>query len=233
VWSYLRHEFLEKPPFLQEELTLLSFEDNHAKACGQMARLVWQLQDDHFLLAERVVDAVVSIRRVADRQLSQSPGRPLQYPLVRLVSLSRKDRRLDLFPWVAVIEASNPEPYKRALGELTDWLGIGVGFSASRSIRPFESCREGFGAVGTIGGILSNGNQEYAVTCSHVLAANCKLVQFRGDPKADSNQPDAALLDRGTPCFNISHPTISSYCLTELQLQDFIQRRRPVVKGFE
>jgi hypothetical protein len=65
------------------------------------------LDADEILLAERLVDALVVLRRTEGE-----PEFPAgEYPPVRVAPLRRAQRRSDLFPWKIVIETGDPDPF--------------------------------------------------------------------------------------------------------------------------
>lgn len=227
-------EFLEVPPaFRSRELSGTSIEGYDERA-GQMARLRWQLKSDHLLLVERVVDAIVASRRILgpERKLYDQSPQPfsIEYPLVRL---SAYDSRLDsrgLFPWKVVIESDRPLRDFQVISDMNDWLGIGVDLAPRRRVRLFGRCQMPGGLDGVVGGILHDGVAEYAMTCSHVLAANCGSVFLRGNPTRESNQPDAALIRGSNPCFRLSDLLVNCVSADEAFIEQSIQKKSTVEK---
>jgi hypothetical protein len=203
----LRREFLEIPPGM-ENVRTRTFADNLPEALGQMARLRWQLEADELLLAERLVDAIVLLRRQGARY---PPPTTESYPLVKLEPLGAAGRD-DLFPWKAVIETDEQEFYVQTLKPLQEWLGLGVDFAPRRSVKLFRQCIEPGGSEGVIGGLVED-SERFAMTCHHVLSPTCGSVKVRGNPYDSpemilnqpdvDNEPDAALIDVNTPCLDV------------------------------
>ena len=230
--SHLRtlpRPFLEIPPNLPAELPSREF--GRAEALGELVRLQWQLHDDALLLGERLVDALVIFQESAGPGWVPSARSPL--PLVRLEyePLWRLQRR---FPWKAVLEIEEEELRKSnvaiQLRELREWLGIGV--VAQRPVRVvhFGQCRVGQGRSGSAGGSVSDGETTYGVTCSHVLSAECQSAVVRSDPSV-ANEPDAALIRRQQPCFELNSHRVPCSVASGEELRAAQLAKRPVRKG--
>jgi hypothetical protein len=168
--------------------------DNIPEAIGQTVRLRWQLELDELLLIDRVVDAILLLKR-HEKDLFAN-----EVPLIRLERLRKSLVRRGYFPWKVVVETDQPTIYKRFLFGIHDWLGIGIDTAPKRKITQFGFCQITGGREGTIGGMVT-GSDLYAVTCAHVISPNCGSVRFRSQLDEDTDQPDAALLEAANPCF--------------------------------
>jgi len=204
--GYLRSEFLEIPPQIRG--VERAFLDNTpSEAFGQMARLRWQLGADELLLIERLVDAIVVLKRreAALRVNNTETVSADDYPLVKLEPLGEGAEAQGKFPWKAVIETSDPDYFRRTLTPLNEWLGIGVDLAPRQKIKLTGRCQVGDGMDGVVGGMVED-HESFAVTCAHVLSSQCGSKVIAGNPYASApagvkNEPDAALISTTTPCF--------------------------------
>jgi hypothetical protein len=196
--GFLRREFLEIPPQIQG-IETRSLADTRSEAFGQMVRLKWQLAADELLLLERVVDAIIAIKRSKTPDSIDHSNEGL---LVKVEFLGKSIRERDLFPWKITIETDKPWFYEETLRPLKDWLGIRVDLAPAHEIKLFGQCQIPPAMEGVVGGIVA-GQREYGVTCSHVISPNCGSLELKGDPSAGGEQPDAALIHSVTSCFDI------------------------------
>lgn len=196
----LHYEFLEPLHGAGDGGGLRGFGEDRASEIAQMIRLGWQLQSDHLLLMERVIDYIVAIHgnRYEDT-----------LPLVRLEPAARFINQANVFPWVCIIETKDPGRYWRYLSEFRERLGIGVLFAKPGGYQPFGTCQVGAGDEGVVGGLLNCGGGPVAVTCGHVLSEECRSALLRSDPTM-AGHPDAALLRVNQPCFQT--PTNGTIC---------------------
>jgi hypothetical protein len=231
---FLRREFIEIPPsFPIVERRALA--DNVPEAIGQTVRLRWQLDTDELLLIERVVDAIVLLKRT-ERNLFAD-----EIPLIRLAPLRKSLVRKDYFPWKVVVETDHPMIYERFLYDIQDWLGIGVDTAPRRKIKPLGICQMPNGMEGTIGGMVA-GADTYSVTCSHVLSPHCGSVRFRSQLNQDTDQPDSALLEEGNPCFSVHRgatrvlsaatKSVIDACIKTRAIVDKLQNPKKGAPGF-
>jgi hypothetical protein len=217
-------EFVEVPPTFSAMESRESAIESLDERAGQMARLRWQVKADQFLLAERVVDTILASRRYLQGSFSSG------LPLIRLTCFESQLASRGLFPWKVVIETSQPEADSSAILQASEWLGIGVDFAQRRRIRPFGRCEVLGGLNGVVGGVLENGNEEYLMTCSHVLSLNCKSLVHHGTLAPRSNQPDAALIRRGNPCFKLSKKLIACLPADEDLLERIMLKKARIEK---
>jgi hypothetical protein len=197
--TFLRQEFLEIPPTF-EFVEPRSFADILPEAYAQTVRLKWQLSSNELLLLERLIDAVVVLKRSKARPpLQENYEEPLS---IKIEYLGRSFRERGFFPWRAVIETDNPEFYREAFHSLSDWLGIGVDLAPTQKVLLFGQCEIPQGVEGVVGGIVV-GQDEFGMTCSHVISPNCGSLELKGEPDAGGEQPDAALIKSGTSCFEL------------------------------
>ena len=222
--SVLKNEFIEWPP-INEERSSRHF-DSYSSACGQMARLLWQLRQPEYALAERVIDAIVAFRRLSSARDRDA----IEYPTVKVEKLNGEYVRENKFPWVVVVETDNAESYRRFLSNISDWLGIAVAIGPPRRVNLHGACKAGVGLEGVVGGVLRNSESEVYVTCSHVLSSECQSKILGGDPSKDSNEPDAALLRSGNPCFKLDSNMVPCASVSTEEVDQHILNRRLVQK---
>ncbi len=213
-------EFLEVPPEL--EVAQRRFPEGDASRFWHASRLRLQLLSDHYLLLERVTDALVCLHR-AERLDAE------EFPLsVRLERIPNA-RTPQYFPWRVVITASNPTMLKELMLKLNTqyWLGIRIDFvrpaySTTRkrdqepranppepTAQPQGRCTQGSdGLEGTVGGLVHDANDiPYGVTCRHVLSSGCASLYWPAAPvrppqhEFTQESPDAAFIRLGSECF--------------------------------
>lgn len=213
-------EFIDVPPGI--EVAQRRFPEDDASRFWHAARLRLQLDADHYILLERVTDALVCLER-ADK-LS-----PDEFPIdIHLERLPHRRSRIE-FPWRVVITTPNPSQLKELVFSLgiQDWLGIGIEFV--RPVRPLVGHRgrrpggvppEGAalaqgrcvngsdGLEGTVGGLVRETKDDiYGVTCRHVLSSVCSSVYWpMGSTKPPAHEftqecPDVSFIRWGNPCF--------------------------------
>lgn len=220
---FLSREFIETPPN-SPSIEPRSLLDNVREAIGQIVRLRWQLEDDELLLIERVVDAIMLLKR-QEKELFAG-----ELPLIRLEPMEKRLVRQGYFPWKVVVETNQPAIYKNFLYEIHDWLGIGIDVAPRRKITQFGLCQMSGGREGTIGGMVT-GTDTYAVTCAHVISPDCGSVRFRSQLDDDTAQPDAALLDARNPCFPLPDGArVVLTTATDSVIKDCIKTRTTVNK---
>jgi hypothetical protein len=233
-YGFLGTEFIESPPeFGSVETT--SFANDRSEAFGQLARLRWQINSDEFLLGERLVDAIVLLRRQEQTFPSSHSSSSVEpYPLVSIQPLD-DDEGGRLFPWRAVIETDEPDYYLARLEPIAEWLGIGVDLVPYRQLRLLKQCIEPGGMEGVVGGLVED-TERFAMTCNHVLAPTCGSAAVRGkpydDPSLPKNEPDAALVRLDTQCLEVpSGRRRRSYIVASDQiLLDCAQKKTKVFK---
>jgi hypothetical protein len=235
-------EFLEVPPTFrardlrERDLRAVELEKPEERA-GQMARLQWQLSADHLLLAERVVDAIVAhARTLGNGESPSGPSRTWrsnylgEYPLVRISSHDDRLASEGLFPWKVIIETDAPSFVQAALLEAREWFGIGVEIAPRRRIRLFGKCQIGAGLFGVAGGVLEDDRTRYPMTCSHILSDQCRSVVIRGSLARQSNQPDAALIRDGNPCFPLINELVNCTSASDSLIERMITSKTAVEK---
>jgi hypothetical protein len=201
---------------------------------AQKIKLEWQLQNDAYLLAERLVDLLIYYNSA----LSQSVRDPYYYlsflrSNVPVIKLRRNYVKNDkYFPWKIVISA--PMDYwgevEHFLFRFRNWLPIKIELERSIYFVPHGFCSRAIHREGTVGGVLRNGTgQVYPMTCTHVVADDCHCVHQKGEPKLYSEQPDATLLHAN--CFINANNLNRKLSVAHSQLVDhLILSRRPVKK---
>ncbi|MCC5902747.1 MAG: hypothetical protein JJT87_12585 [Halomonas sp.] len=191
-------EFLERPPEFTQ-IASRQFEDDGVTGAWHAARLRDELTDDRYLLAGRVIDAITCLQRTGQLSEKDSPSS------IRLEPLESRFGQHKMFPWRVVIESAAHERICRLLEPLQRWFGVGVDFAKPMAIIPYGMCKGGGGASeGVVGGTLTINNDEFYVTCLHVLSDMCGS-QYWPPTGYKSRQftemePDAALLHTGGPC---------------------------------
>ena len=227
------YEFLEAPPEF-ERARANEFPLNSPDAIGQAVRLQWQLESDEFLLADRVVDAVVSLRRNSKPSFTgesfifdtESEG----YPSIKLLPEPELIES-PFFPWFVQIETKFPQWYVSQLRPIADWLGIGVRFAPPSRVVLQGKCKVGSGMKGVVGGGLRGAIGDFGMTCAHVLSPECQSVVSTCSPANLGNCPDAALIRAGTPCFKT--PDAGQLCTaaTAAEVRDTRLKKQLVTKG--
>jgi hypothetical protein len=227
------YEFLEAPPQFPD-LSARQFTLESPEAIGQAVRLEWQLGSDEFLLADRVVDAVVRLRRTSRPTFAEGSfvfDTDVEgYPSIKL--LHETDQlAAGRFPWSVLIETRFPQWYFERLSPIADWLGIGVRFApASRAVLQGK-CQIGSGMEGVVGGSLRGTSGEFGMTCAHVLSPECGSVVCTYSPTDLGNHPDAALINASSPCFGTRNPSRQCIAATEAEVRDTRIRKQLVIKG--
>ncbi len=223
----VRREYIEVPPHL-EGLEPLAFGDNDDFAMSwHAAHLRWQLSHPRFLLAERVVDALVSQRRLSR---SEAIG-PLTVSLV-----PSRERGLEGFDWLALVETGESAFRESMQFPGNDaWFGLRVERERPREVRALGHCTAGSGGLdGVVGGVLCGGNSgALGMTCLHVLSNGCGSQRV---PKPDSRSGawpyDAALIHLGAECFTTEHALRHGVRVaTESEHREAVTRRLRVVKS--
>jgi hypothetical protein len=195
--NFPRFEILERPPGI-ELSERPTGEFSPTDAIGQMVRLRWQIEQPELLLLERVVDAAIAIVNRAVDQSSQVRRTEL-LGAIRLEPRKRKPR--DKFPWVVILETNHPEVFRSEFEILKNWLAIEILFDQPSEIFRYGQCQMLGGRLGEIGGLLEFSNQSFPMTCAHVLSHGCASLAIGTNP-GQGQQPDAALIQSGTPCFH-------------------------------
>jgi hypothetical protein len=198
--GFVRQEFLEAPPKFELAETR-SLADTPPEAYAQTVRLRWQLKADELLLLERVIDAIVTFKRLKSPVSTQREQFD-EYLCVKVEHLGRVSRERGLFPWRVIIETDNPTFYKEVFHSLSDWVGIGIDLAPANKVELFGQCQIPEGMEGVVGGLIV-GQEEYGMTCSHVISPHCGSLAFKGDPSLSGQQPDAALINSATDCFDL------------------------------
>lgn len=212
-----RTEFLEIPPGMEEladgrRLLPRDFTDDRAAGIAHAAHLRWQLRDDRFLLLERAMDGIVCLQRLRQSERDHAV-------VARLVAASERalragDRAGEVaFPWAVRVETTRREHMRLLFEPLIDWVGITIQVGRLSAVTPLGACRPSGstrGGSGQVGGVLRSRrrpNVEHALTCHHVLHADCQSMVWPEPPNRTSygdyvgGSPDAALLLADAPCF--------------------------------
>lgn len=223
-------EYIETIPGFETTSSSALLDTPYA-ACGQAARLIWQLREPHFALTERVSDLIATVGRQVTSGRARRDGSPFEYPTLRLESLDESEYGNRVFPWVVVVETSNFEPYRAIIEGVKDWLGIAVAIGPARRVELFGNCKIGAGGLdGIAGGAFSSQQQVYLLTCAHVLSEQCHSTIMRGNPKNNENEPDAAIIRSSTPCFDSSLAATPCRQADPQEVKSYIQARTPVLK---
>ena len=174
-YSIIEYEFLESPINYEVRERQRIFFENSDEIYGQMARLKWQLNSTEYLLIERLTDLVIILIRDNKELISD-------YPLIKLESIDKFERKKGNFIWKAIIEADNLGLYSELLFKYKEWIGIPIELRQKKyyTIKQNGHC-ENSTEEGAVGGHIIYNNVEYSMTCSHVLAPNCCSVLFRGN----------------------------------------------------
>jgi hypothetical protein len=195
--SPVPYEIIEKPPGYEESPDFKEPLDAISLA-AQMAALMYQASSEQALLFGRVIDAVVCI----SRKLSVKKVRELENVDVALRPLRWYERRVNSFPWIAVIGTDCPELFREPLSNIRDWLGIGVNLRPVANLQPQRGCKHS-GERGTVAGFIQylskTGPVDYALTCAHVIPATCMQTRIPENQESIRTRtnglvPDATLL---------------------------------------
>jgi hypothetical protein len=213
-------EFIDVPGELHVERR--RFEQDDASRFWHASRLRLQLRSDHYLLLERVTDALVCMQK--DGRLKENDF-PISLRLKRTPDwLARKS-----LPWRVVVTTVKPRMLKKLILELgiSDWLGIGIefvkparSFARGRARNSGEGpqqpivqaqgrCIQGSdGLEGIVGGVVHDvHNHAFGVTCRHVLSSDCGSLYWPARPvRPPENEftleiPDVAFIELNSPCF--------------------------------
>ena len=199
-------EFLEVPPGLLG-VERHRFDREDPARFWHASRLSFELEDDAYLLLERVTDAIVSFARTGALGYSTLPT---------AIQLERSARSKQKFPWRVVITALDRENLYALLSnpETSRWCGIDIEIRRpNQRTRKQGRCRQGTdGLEGVIGGVFEDARsgERYGVTCAHVLSSTCPMSFWSGGKPAIApkeymaERPDAAFI-RGitTTCFGV------------------------------
>jgi hypothetical protein len=211
-------------------------------AVGQMVRLRWQHERPELLLLERVVDTAIG---VVDRIVATGSRAPKGRPeILGAVSLEhRRDakRKNDIFPWTVIVETDHPEIFRPEFERLRSWLPIEILFDRPGKIVRYGQCQSLGGRLGEVGGLLDVQSERFPMTCAHVLSDSCRSLVVASDAEGEQ-QPDAALIQLGQPCFDFSAQSAFSKtpatqedfreCKREKRTVRYANTRRKDVRGF-
>lgn len=202
-------EFIEVPGELKVEQR--RFPEDDASRFWHASRLHLQLRSDHYLLLERVTDALVCLQRAGRLNTEE-------FPISVRLERSSYARSRQSLPWRVVITAFKPTTLKELMLalDIQDWLGIGIDFvrpANSSSVQPQGRCAVGSdGLEGMVGGLVHDSrNETYGVTCRHVLSSECGSLYWPAapvrPPDHDFTQesPDVAFIRLGSHCFTMNH----------------------------
>jgi hypothetical protein len=220
-----RYEFIETPPNY-DSLPTRYFELKEDEI-AQRIRLEWQLQNDYLLIAERIVDAVLFFSRLNN---SSKTLRTEGLPTIKIKLNNKAPGWKKNSRYIAVVETSYIEYYRDLFAELEKWFGIPIKFEPESEVKLLGQCQIGGSFTGLTGGKLTSGGTVFHMTCEHVLSATCNSVVYRSN-SLNGQQPDAALLMDGVPCFNVLPKNSSTLtCATPDDLILFSNQRSPVCK---
>ena len=191
-------EFIEVPPALSDVTGEMQepFESDESEPFWHTALLSLQQESDQHLLVERVTDTIVCLERLRLIKWAEFPSN------IRLERITRglNSRK---FPWRVVIATNHPKPLESWFGktEVRDWIGIGIdlvpaGPAKVRREAPstqeeqhnptagaFGACRVGDdGMYGVVAGVVQDGDDEYGVTCRHVISSECDALCWPNQP---------------------------------------------------
>lgn len=187
-------EIFTERPFGGAAVTRSEFSSQSSQTAN-LVKLKWQSNATELLLAERLMDSILSLYEYQDNNCREFSGVRLEYD----------HYRKHTFPWVAVIQTNRPEVFKDILADLKEWLAIGIRFEPAVSFEQYGQCAA-TGNTGITGGIFQElNNTAFALTCSHVVDEHCRSLSFGAFPDGADDLPDAALIHINSPCFNISH----------------------------
>jgi hypothetical protein len=197
-------EFLEAPPgLLGVERRRFAIED--PARFWHTSRLSFELEDNAYLLLERVTDAVVSFARTGVLGNSALPT---------AIQLERSAKSDHKFPWRVVITAPDRENLYALFSnpETSRWCGIDIEIRRpTQSSQKQGRCRQGTdGLEGVIGGVFEDtlSGERYGVTCAHVLSSTCPITFWSAGKPAVvpkeyiAERPDAAFVKGITTCFS-------------------------------
>jgi hypothetical protein len=214
-------EFIERPPG-SRDVVLRELRNEDPARFWLISRLRMQLENDQYLLLERVTDALVCLERL---------GRitPEQFPYLIRLEKSSAGKAENTFPWRVVVACDEPDKVFVHFdnSEMREWLGVGVDFVSRRATRkqtpderPPESnpptAAEAFGRCsvgndgleGTVGGAIEKGGKVYGVTCRHVLSSRCGSIEWPTPPVRPVSKeftydcPDVAFIRLDSGCFD-------------------------------
>jgi hypothetical protein len=198
-------EFLETPPGLPGIERRRFARDDPARF-WHASRLSFELEDNAYLLLERVTDAIVSFARTGALEHSALPT---------AIQLEKASRSKEKFPWRVVITSADRKRLHALLSnpETSRWCGIDIEIrSPIQSLKTQGRCRQGpDGMEGVIGGVFEDvrSGERYGVTCAHVLSSACPASFWSGGkprtmPKEYvAERPDAAFIKGITACFGV------------------------------
>lgn len=201
-----------------------SLDDSPFEQLGQLARLKWQMNSLPCLLLERLTDLVLADTYDQGDKSSSSPFAVKLQPLP--IGVHR-----NLFPWRAVICSHDERRIAEQVRKYADWLGIGVDLEEPATVRFTGRCTADYGGfAGLVGGLLE-GDDLYALTCHHVVTANCGSLAplptlGQVPPTISTSVPDAVLLRSGTPCFHVPSQDARPYALATNPLIEHIMLKR-------
>lgn len=193
-----RHEVIENPPGIESAQPETA--PSETEGFGQLARLSWQLRRDVTLLAERAADLLLG-----DPTIREFPE---AISAIRVLPVDLWKRRRGQYNWRVVINTLKPSLVADTLQRQPDWLGIGVDVDDDVNIKPLGRCTSEYGGMaGMVGGLVQAAAGTYAMTCRHVVVAQCRSTA-RNLPQVPNgalgpvtSSPDFVLLDTMTPCF--------------------------------
>jgi hypothetical protein len=128
--------------------------------------------------------------------------------MIRLIPIrvfsKRYLKRRGIFPFLVEIESHEYELLREYFESIKDWLGIGIVVREPFGENVLSRCEFAGAAEGRVGGHIRFGAQEIQerlVTCSHVVSQQCIHSVYRSDLKAETIEPDVALLIPNGKCF--------------------------------
>ena len=200
---------------------------------AQDVSLRWQLKSEPLLLLGRATDAVrVAIAEVAireDRPIAETMARTAPSVAVTKLPVSIALVGRKLFPWRVIVGSRDTALMRRALPQISRWLGIGIDLVDSEPAVRLGGCQNGNGSMGTVEGTLIGPADEYLLTCAHVLADKCCAVHWRSNLARQS--PDAALLVQAPECFPFDSANAWTVpTATTAQCQDALEAREQVIR---
>jgi hypothetical protein len=220
-------EIVEVPPSIAR-----SYEPRRLSPPSANARLVTllhQQSQEPFLLFGRALDAIrcfVRLRSSASGLIDRVPRAEIVLRKLRWWQRWRGE-----YPWIVLVRTENTREFVEFMEPLRNWLGIGVHIARPVGWTAHRSCVHSK-AKGTVAGYLSGHDPDsrYPLTCAHVLPPQCTQHHVTRDPRAATEQPDAALLQQH-PCVGTFSRDVVVDCVEEPELRRLWAKGVPVARA--
>lgn len=223
---------------------------------AELSRLKWQLSNTQFLLAERVVDLLITFipfnyepyhywyKRYHEHWYNRyyeywynRLGLEGNFPIIKIKKIS--NAKSGIYPWKVILQfpskfqinnERNLYNLRRYLDEYKDWLGIRIDIVLSNStIKEYsQNCYTKDCSNGLIGGtVKTNSSLTYGITSKHVIPLGCnKSVDEIDWP---TFKPDITLLKTPLDCFkNIDRITSPCFPATSQMVDKYMVERTSI-----